>query len=224
LEKPIVFWGSTGQAKVLKECLAGSGFQLIALFDNNPEIKSPFPDVPLYCGKESFQYWLVSQRTIPIYFLVAIGGFKGKERVGIQLYLRKHGLLPHTAIHRTAYVAPSALIMEGTQILANAAVCVDVQLGQACIINTGATVDHECRLGEGIHLCPGAHIAGCVEIESYASVGTGAVILPRLKIGKGAVVGAGAVVTKDVPSYTVVAGNPAKLLKELPGDAAFFLE
>lgn len=44
-------------------------------------------------------------------------------------------------------------------------------------------------------------------------VGAGAVILPRLIIGEGAIIGAGAIVTKDVEPYTVVLGNPAKVLK-----------
>jgi acetyltransferase-like isoleucine patch superfamily enzyme len=61
-----------------------------------------------------------------------------------------------------------------------------------------------------VHLAPGARLAGCVTIEDFAMVGTGASVLPRLRIGKGAVVGAGAVVLEDVPPWTVVAGNPAR--------------
>ncbi len=55
-------------------------------------------------------------------------------------------------------------------------------------------------------------------VEEYASIGTGATILGGLTIGKNAIVGAGAVVTKDVPANTVVAGNPAKILKYLTND------
>jgi acetyltransferase-like isoleucine patch superfamily enzyme len=48
-----------------------------------------------------------------------------------------------------------------------------------------------------------------------ASIGSGATILPGVNIGEGAMVGAGAVVTKDVPPYTVVVGNPARVLREV---------
>jgi acetyltransferase-like isoleucine patch superfamily enzyme len=55
-------------------------------------------------------------------------------------------------------------------------------------------------------------------IEMGASIGANATILPGIKIGKGAIVGAGAVVTKDVPSRTIVTGVPAKVFKEIPDD------
>ena len=50
-------------------------------------------------------------------------------------------------------------------------------------------------------------------VEEFASIGTGATIMCGITIGKHAIIGAGAVVTKDVPPYAVVAGNPAKILK-----------
>lgn len=56
---------------------------------------------------------------------------------------------------------------------------------------------------------------GKIRIESDAWIGAGAIILPNVTIGEGAVVGAGAVVIKDVPPYTVVAGVPAKEIKKL---------
>jgi len=83
-------------------------------------------------------------------------------------------------------------------------------MGDACIVNSGAIVEHECRLGHGVHVAPGAVLTGCVTVEDHAFVGAGAVVLPRLRIGRGAVVGAGAVVIEDVASGTVVAGVPAK--------------
>jgi len=58
-------------------------------------------------------------------------------------------------------------------------------------------------------------IDGKIRIENDAWIGAGAIILPNVTIGEGAVVGAGAVVTKDVPPYTVVAGVPARVIKKL---------
>ena len=56
---------------------------------------------------------------------------------------------------------------------------------------------------------------GCVRIEQDAWIGAGSIILPNITIGAGAIVGAGAVVTKDVPSCTVVVGVPANPIKKL---------
>jgi acetyltransferase-like isoleucine patch superfamily enzyme len=53
-----------------------------------------------------------------------------------------------------------------------------------------------------------------VEIEEGADIGVGAIIMPGVTIGRGAQVGAGAVVTRDVPAFAVVAGSPARVLRE----------
>ena len=55
---------------------------------------------------------------------------------------------------------------------------------------------------------------GCVSIGDFAFIGAGATVLPNLKIGKNSIIGAGAVVTKDVPDNVVVYGNPAKFIRE----------
>lgn len=212
MRESIIFWGASGQAKVLYEFIDNDNYELIALFDSNREISSPFPNVPLYYGKDGFEDWY-SKQNVKISCIVAIGGDKGKDRVNIQDYLKSKGLKPIIAIHDTAYIAKSATIEEGSQVLARSVVCVDTKIGRGCIVNTCASVDHECIIGEGVHICPGANIAGCVEIEKYVTIGTGAVILPRLRIGEGAIVGAGAVVTKNVLPNTVVVGNPAKIIR-----------
>lgn len=58
-------------------------------------------------------------------------------------------------------------------------------------------------------------VDGIIEIENDAWIGAGVIILPKIRIGEGAVVGAGAVVTKNILPYTVVAGVPARIIKKL---------
>lgn len=210
--KPVIFWGATAQARVLRECIKGSGMELLALFDHNPAAVSPFPDVPIFHGDEGFTTWLAARGEAAegVGFLVAVGGFHGRRRVELQESLSAQGLEPLVAQHRTAFVAPNASIGPGSQILAQSAVCVEASLGRGCIINTGATVDHQCRLGDGVHICPGAHLAGEVCVREFATIGTGACVLPGVRIGREAIVAAGAVVTRDVPDGGKVMGVPAR--------------
>lgn len=56
------------------------------------------------------------------------------------------------------------------------------------------------------------HIKGTIVIKDYAWIATNAIILPNVTIGYGAVVGAGAVVSKSVPDFAIVVGNPAKII------------
>lgn len=107
-----------------------------------------------------------------------------------------------------------------------------VHLGERNIINFGSLLDgrkFEIRTGHDISIGPEATIltlghdpqspvfadrGGSVFIGSYAWIAYRAIVLPGVKIGEGAVVGAGAVVSKDVPSYAIVAGNPARIIGE----------
>ena len=61
-------------------------------------------------------------------------------------------------------------------------------------------------------------VRGQVHIENDAWIGAGAIILPNVTIGEQAIVGAGAVVTKDVPPRCIAVGNPARVTRELPDD------
>ena len=75
-------------------------------------------------------------------------------------------------------------------------------------------IDHECKIGNGVHIMGSAYIAGRVHIGDFSSIGANSTILPDIKIGKNAIIGAGAVVTKDVKNNQVVVGNPAKFLRK----------
>ncbi len=210
--KPIIFWGASGQAKVIYDFIESAGYELVALFDNQNCI-SPIKDIPIYYKKDGFLRFKEETNYKELFSLVTIGGRIGKDRVAIQKFLLRNKVSPALAIHPTAFVSKTAKLGDGTQVLMNAAIGVEVILGDSCIVNSAASIDHECFLGEGVHVGPGACLTGCIKVGDFSMIGAGSIILPRITIGSNVIVGAGAVVTKDISDNSVVLGNPARLIK-----------
>ena len=207
-----IIWGSAGHAKVLADLIALRQGRVSALFDNSPDAKSSLLGVPLFQGSKGFAYWLHQQTSLRgICAAIAIGGNRGRDRQEIMSRLKLARLQLPVLIHPDATVALSAKMGDGCQILARAVIAPDVSMGAVCIVNHGASVDHECRLENGVHIAPGAVLCGCVKVGENSMVGAGAVVLPNISIGQGAMVGAGAVVIRSVPDRAVVMGNPAKI-------------
>jgi sugar O-acyltransferase (sialic acid O-acetyltransferase NeuD family) len=204
--KKAIVWGATGQAIMLEEILRQRKISIVAFFENNKDICSPFSEIPIYYDKDKIAEYK------GYYFIAAIGGSRGVDRTRISYDLKKQGLYPVTLIHQTAYVSGSSTLQEGIQVLPMAKICSRVKIDEYSIINTGSSIDHECVLERGVHIGPNAVVCGCVKIGEYSFVGANATILPRLKIGKNVIIGAGAVVTKNVPDNVVLVGNPARPL------------
>jgi sugar O-acyltransferase (sialic acid O-acetyltransferase NeuD family) len=98
----------------------------------------------------------------------------------------------------------------GTTILAGAVVNCDARLGKGVIVNTNATVEHDCVVDDFVHIAPCATLAGDCHVGAMTLVGTGASVLPGIEIAAGVVIGAGAVVTKDLAIPGIYVGAPAR--------------
>ncbi|MGM0863735.1 MAG: 2,3,4,5-tetrahydropyridine-2,6-dicarboxylate N-acetyltransferase [Bacillota bacterium] len=128
-----------------------------------------------------------------------------------------------------ARIEPGAIIRDQVEIGDNAVIMMGAMINIGSVVGAGTMIDMNVVLGgratvgKNCHIGAGAVLAGVIEppsakpvvIEDDVVIGANAVVLEGVTVGKGAVVAAGAIVVDDVAPYTVVAGTPAKKLKDI---------
>jgi tetrahydrodipicolinate N-acetyltransferase len=128
-----------------------------------------------------------------------------------------------------ARIEPGAIIRDQVEIGNNAVIMMGAVINIGAVVGEGTMIDMNAVLGgratvgKNCHVGAGAVLAGVIEppsakpvvVEDDVLIGANAVILEGVTVGKGAVVAAGAVVVEDVPPYTVVAGTPARVIKQI---------
>jgi acetyltransferase EpsM len=140
--------------------------------------------------------------------VIAVGSNKSRQSLAARA--SSLGACYLTAVHPSAQIGSDVLVGNGGVIAANAVVNPGSRLGEHVIVNTAATVDHDCEIGDFAHISPGVHLAGNVAVGAGAHIGIGASVIPGVRIGEWAVVGAGAAVIRDVPAGMTVVGTPAR--------------
>ena len=138
-----------------------------------------------------------------------------KTRVHFLELARSLGYKTPNFIHRTVVIGPNVTIAdEGVYILQATQIMPFVSIEKDVMISAGSNIIHHCHLSQGTFISNGVNFGAFVLAEKYAYIGMGSTVMTGVKVvGEDCLVGAGAVVVKDVPSKAIVAGGPAKVLR-----------
>ena len=155
--------------------------------------------------------WLAAAER-ELYAVIAIGNPKIRESV-----FKKYACNPNlgfpSLIDPSVTLSSQVKLGQGNSICAGTSLTVDIEIGDFNIINPGCTIGHDVRMENFVTLSPGVNISGNVYMENLSEIGTGVQIIQGKRIGKGAVIGAGAVVISDMPEHCTAVGVPAKVIK-----------
>ena len=105
------------------------------------------------------------------------------------------------------------LVCSDTVIMAGAVVNPGASVGKGCIVNTCSSVDHDCRVGDYVHIAVGAHLCGTVAVGEGTWIGAGSTVSNNVSVCGECMIGAGAVVVRDITEAGTYLGVPAKKKK-----------
>jgi len=204
-DERIAVLGAGGHATVIVATLHAMGRTVSALFDDSPEnwgntvLGVPIRG-PIAAVRDS-----TCTRAI-----IGIGDNDVRKRISHEIEIEWT-----TAVHPFSSVHPDVTLGPGSVVFAGGIVQAGARIGAHVILNTRASVDHHCRVGDYAHIAV-AHLGGGASIGEGVFLALGSIVLPGLHVGDWAVVGAGAVVTKNVAPSTTVVGVPARPIASQP--------
>jgi len=179
--------GAGGHATVVASTLLAAGHEVAGFFDDAPDSwGTRILDRPV----------LGPLRQIPAsgctHGVIGIGDNQVRKTLAERLPLEWI-----TAVHPFAWVHPEATLGPGTIVCAGCVVQPGARIGSHVILNTRSSVDHHAHVGDYAHLAV-AHLAGGASVDEGVFMALGSMVLPKIRVGAWATVGAGAIVTKEV--------------------------
>jgi len=203
--KQLAIIGASGHGKVVAELAELCGFKVVFYDDAYPH-------------KKNIEHWLVVGKFSCLLTandkdqdaIVAIGD--NKIRLDLSEQLMASGFTLPVLVHPCAVISKYATVDSGTVVFANAVINAFSQVGKSCIINTAAVVEHDCRLGDAVHLSPNVALAGGTRINRLSWLGIGTVTKQLIEVGSNVSIGANSTVIKNIPDNVKAFGSPAEVI------------
>ena len=187
------------------------GMNIVGIIDAKEEI-----------GSEKFGYKIIGRQEnikelIPIFCIdgavISIGDNWTRYYVASQVKKLVSDFKFFNAIHPSCIIGEHVKFGEGIVAMAGCIFNPRSTVGDHTFFATGAQVEHDCIIGDYASISAGSITGGYVELGDFAAITLGVTVFDRTKIGKNSVVGAGSLVTKDLPDNVLAYGNPAKIIR-----------
>ena len=204
MNKQVIVIGASGHGKVVADIVRRSGDILLGFLDDNETLPTEVAGIPILGKVEDYVKYPEAS------FIIGIGNSVVREKIAHQLC----DVHWYTAIHPSAVIsALDTRIGVGSVVMANAVINPSAHIGEHCIINTSAVVEHDNRVENFAHISVGAKLGGTVSIGTHVWVGIGSTIVNNITICDHCTIGAGAVVIHDIKESGTYVGVPARKIK-----------
>lgn len=207
----LVILGAGGHARevadVARACIeAGATFELLGFVDDDPRTHGR----QLHEGPVLGALSAIAGRT-DVQVVSGIGSPRGRARVVAAA--QSLGLAFRTLVHPSAVLTRHVELGDGVVITAGCVLTNNIRIGAHTHVNRMTTIGHDCNVGELVHLAPGVVLSGNVTVGNGCDIGTRACTIQGVTIGARSIVGAGAVVIRDLPADCTAVGVPARVIE-----------
>lgn len=199
----VVIIGSSGHAKVSIDILnRRGGHQIIGLLDDFRSVGESTMGIDVVGPVQMAE----TLKETGCSFFIAVGDNFGRHLVYSRLL--EYRLSYINVIDPSAIISNDVQIGIGNFIGIGSIINAGSVIGNHCIINTAAQLDHDNKLQDFVSIAPGVTLAGNVTVEKGSSIGIGSSVIEKITIGRQTVIGAGSVVTRNIPRFKVAYGVP----------------
>jgi sugar O-acyltransferase (sialic acid O-acetyltransferase NeuD family) len=184
-------------------------WNVLGFIDDNPRSHgASLCEIPVLGGFD----WLEKNRKPGLQALCGVGNPRTRKLLTEKAAALGIGFC--TVIHPDVRMSRWVEVGPGTIITAGNILTAQIRLGAHVLLNLDCTVGHDSVIASFCTINPGCHVSGNVHLEEGVELGTGTVIIQGITLGEWSVIGAGAVVTSDVPSHVTAVGVPCKVIKQ----------
>ncbi len=203
MKERLLIIGASGHGKVAADiAIKMNIWKSIAFLDDNELLKVSLGLKVIGKTEDAFKFMEDAD------IFVAVGNNATREK--IQKKLEEEGASIPVLVHPNAVIGSEVELGIGTVVMAGVVINSSTKIGRGCIINTGSTLDHDNMIQDYVHISPGAHLAGTANVGKGSWIGIGSTVSNNVSITSCCIVGAGAVVVRDINEPGTYVGVPAR--------------